>query len=564
MQPFWATCNNRRLAAIWRQGAASEQVWILCPPFAEEEKCARRILTEIALDLQRAGHSSLLFNFSGTGDSEGDFANATLENWRDEIVAMCELAQHRKPNAKIHLLGVRLGASLAAQVAEKCAVENLVLLEPVLDGKAYLAQLGQRRRLRGMLTDADKIDDRAPEDLDGWPLGNALKTQLEELQLGRLQLPAKTQLWQIGARREVSPALQVWADENQLQPKVLLMPPFWNRLDTVSPEPLLSALDLCHSIVGTCGGTSTRDVRMTDQGRAAARPYGLLDKSTFSTDETLFTISGKSGALAAIFHLPPNAKSTFILMLHGWSGYRSGPHQMQTRAARHFAQLGFPVLRFDFAGRGDSDGATELATLATMKDDVDAVLQWIKSTFPSHNVLLAGLCSGCEVAFSAAASPLINGMMLWSAPVFAAGASQERTRRKRWHYLGEYARKLLRASTYQKILRGCVDVRGVSKVLSHQGGEAKNIESDLPGQLPKGWRQSILKRNEKLAIPVLMIFGSADPTAAEALNWYENQFPKDCERETKWIEGANHSYYGLAWEREVMEKSGEWLRRNFS
>ena len=566
MQPFWAECDERRLAAIWREGTAGEQVWVLCPPFAEEEKCVRRVLTEIALDLQRAGHSSLLFNFSGTGDSEGDFADATLDNWRDEIVAMCELVQHRKPNAKVHLLGVRLGASLAAQVAEKCAVENLVLLEPVLDGKAYLAQLGQRRRLRGMLTDADKIEDLSSEDLDGWPLGKDLKTQLEELQLEQLQLPENTRLWQIGARREVAPALQHWAEKNGLQPKVLLMPPFWNRLDAVSPQLLLEALDLRHSREGG-NPVEAASCRLHSGGTPELRMDSRLrgnDVATFSTGETLFTIPGKSGELAAMLHLPANAKNTFILMLHGWSGYRTGPHQMQTRAARHFAQLGFPVLRFDFAGRGDSDGSAEMATLATMKDDVDSVLQWIKSTFPEQDILLAGLCSGCEVAFAAAASQHVKGLMLWSAPVFAAGASRERTRRKRWHLLGEYTRKLLQPSTYKKLMRGSVDVRGVSKVLSHQGGESKNIESGLPGQLPKGWRQSILEQNRKLRLPVLLIFGSADPTAVEASDWYENQFPKDCEMETNWIEDANHSYYGLAWEWAVIEESGKWLRRNFS
>ncbi|MEO6906436.1 MAG: hypothetical protein ABI210_00965, partial [Abditibacteriaceae bacterium] len=101
-------------------------------------------------------------------------------------------------------------------------------------------------------------------------------------------------------------------------------------------------------------------------------------------------------------------------------------------------------------------------------------------------------------------------------------------------------------------------------VLSHQGGESKNIENDLPGQLPRGWRQSILDANQKLQMPILMIFGSADPTAAEALKWYQNQFSKDCAVEKKWIEGANHSYYGLAWEQEVIEKGREWLRQNFS
>lgn len=570
MQPFWAEWDKRRLAAIWRDGAASEQVWILCPPFAEEEKCARRILTEIALDLQRAGHSSLLFNFSGTGDSEGNFADATLDNWRDEIVAVCEIAQQRKPNAKIHLLGVRLGASLAAQAAERCNAENLVLLEPILNGKAYLTQLGQRRRLRGMLTDAEKTMESSAEDLDGWPLGEKLKWQLENLQLGRLQLPAKTELWQIGARREVAPALKTWADENQLTAKVLLMPPFWNRLDAVSPELLLEALGLSnvrHSEEATATEESpgvASAFRTSGDSSTTFVPHFVQNDTQFSNGETLFTIPGKSGALAAILHLPPNAKSTFIVMLHGWSGYRTGPHQMQTRAARCFAQLGFPVLRFDFAGRGDSDGSVELTTLATMKDDVDAVLDWIKSTFPDQNIVLAGLCSGCEVAFAAAGALQIKGMMLWSAPVFAAGASGERTRRKRWHHLGEYARKLFRLSTYKKLFGGSVDMRGVTKVLSHQGGESRNIENDLPGQLSRGWRQSILDANRTLQMPILLIFGSADPTAAEALDWYENQFPQNCAIDKKWIDGANHSYYGLAWEQEVIAESGEWLKRNFS
>jgi alpha/beta superfamily hydrolase len=570
MQPFWAQCDNRRLAAIWREGVTHAQVWVFCTPFAEEEKCARRVLTEIAVALHQAGHSSLLFNFSGSGDSEGNFADATLQDWREEIVAMCALARTRAPQAKIHLLGVRLGASLAAQVAEKCAAESLVLLEPILDGSAYLAQLGQRRRLRGMLTDADKIAESTSEDLDGWPLGKALKSQLEELQLAQFKLLVETNLWQIGARREVAPALQHWADENQATAKVLLMPPFWNRLDAVAPEPLLEALglsDVRHSERATATEESPKvstSFRHLGNSSTSFVPHYAQNDVEFSTGETLFTISGKYGALSAMLHLPPDAKSTFIVMLHGWSGYRTGPHQMQTRAARHFAQNGFPVLRFDFAGRGDSEGSAELATLATMKDDVDIILEWTKSTFPAHNILLAGLCSGCEVAFAAAAAPQVKALMLWSAPVFAASASSERTRRKRWHHLGEYARKMLRPSTFKKLLRGSVDVRGVTKVLSHQGGESKNIESDLPGQLPRGWRQTILEQNKKLAMPVLLIFGSADPTATEALDWYENQFSSECEIATKWIEGANHSYYGLAWEREVIEESEKWLRRNFS
>ena len=340
------------------------------------------------------------------------------------------------------------------------------------------------------------------------------------------------------------------------------MPPFWNRLDAVSPEPLLMALDFAKNVRHSERATETEEFPQVSS--TSFYPHFAQNDVEIETGESLFTIPGNSGALAAMLHLPADAKSTFIVMLHGWSGYRTGPHQMQTRAARHFARLGFPVLRFDFSGRGDSDGFSELATLASMKDDVNVVLEWIKSTFTDHDVLLAGLCSGCEVAFAAAASSQVKGLMLWSAPVFAAGASQDRTKRKRMHHLGEYARKLLRPSTYKKLLRGAVDVRGVSKVLLHQGGESKNVESDLPGQLPRGWRQSILERNKKLATPILLIFGSADPTADEALAWYHKQFSDKCDIDERWIEGANHSYYGLAWEREVFEESNVWLERNFS
>jgi len=567
MQPFWANCEDRRLYAVWRQGAAPRQVWVLCPPFAEEEKSARYTLNAIARALQQNGHSSLLFSFSGCGDSASDFAQASLDDWRADIIAMCETARRRAPEARLALLGVRLGASLAAQVAQQCGADELCLLEPLLDGKSYLAQLNQRRRLRGMLTDPAQQNSTNSEDLDGWPLGQILKTQLEDLQLHQTPLPAQTQIWQIGARRQPAPALQQWAASNELGVKVLLMPPFWNRLDMVSPQPLLEALQLTLS-------SNEPSVRHSGAGRNPAPSDA--NKSTFTSPssldsgqprnddgETPFLLSGKSGALAAMLHWPEQPKSTFIVMLHGWSGYRSGPHQMQTRAARHFARWGYPVLRFDFAGRGDSDGDAGLTTLATMKDDLDCVREWIKSTFPGKDIILAGLCSGCEIAFAGAAAPEISGLMLWSAPVFAADASQQRTRRKRWHHLGEYARKLLRPATYRKLLRGEVDARGVSKVLSHQGGESKNIENDLPGQLPRGWRQAVMDANRHLYVPALLIYGSADPTAAEASSWYETHLSRKCPLEKSWIEGANHSYYGLAWEAEVIARSGEWLEKYF-
>jgi len=250
-----------------------------------------------------------------------------------------------------------------------------------------------------------------------------------------------------------------------------------------------------------------------------------------------------------------------IIMLHGWTGYRTGPHQMLARAARIFAAAGYGVLRFDFAGRGDSEGAAELTTLATMEQDTRAAVRWCRETAGrSTPVVLLGLCSGCEVAVAAADEAGVSALGLWSAPIVAAAESKARTAAKRSHHLKEYARKLLRPATYVKIFSGRLDTRSIAKVVTQGGGgEAKNVESSEPGQLPPGWRAAALQRFERAKRPQLMIYGTADPTTAEALEWY-----REHTRSTPvvhLVQGANHSYYSLAWEREVINVTLDWLGR---
>lgn len=276
---------------------------------------------------------------------------------------------------------------------------------------------------------------------------------------------------------------------------------------------------------------------------------------------------------------------TAIIMLHGWSGYRTGPHQMLTRAARAFAAAGYDVLRFDFAGRGDSEGDAEAATLASMADDTRAALAWCRNNAQSHGAMagpgsrfiLLGLCSGCEVALATATEDGVCGLALWSAPVFAAAQSDERTARKRAHHLRQYARKLLRPATYAKLLTGRLDTASISKaVAGGGGGESKNTEArseaqaeaqaeaqveaqHVAGHLPPGWRAAALKRFESFRAPLLMVYGTADPTTEEASAWHRERV--QVAPQTHLVAGANHSYYGLAWEREVLEVTRQWLSR---
>jgi pimeloyl-ACP methyl ester carboxylesterase len=289
-----------------------------------------------------------------------------------------------------------------------------------------------------------------------------------------------------------------------------------------------------------------------------------ISNTTQVCEEAVAIVNARGQVLLGVWHergAEATPRNCTIVMLHGWSGTRTGPHQMLTRAARAFANEGYRVLRFDFAGRGDSDGDTESATLATMADDVHDVLQWCVQEKQVSQVVLVGLCSGCEVALAAATrNSHIAGMALWSAPVFAAGESSERKGRKRLHYAKEYARKLLRPSTYAKIVAGRLDTKSIGKALSGGGGaENKNREADVAGQLPPGWRSAALKRFEKWSAPMLLIYGTGDPTTDEALGWYREQVQGRMQPQVHFVEGANHSYYGLVWEREVFAVTLSWL-----
>jgi pimeloyl-ACP methyl ester carboxylesterase len=562
---FFRGASDVRLCGVWRGStpdAAPPRVWVVCAPFAEEEKSAHRTLVELADLLVAKGDAVLFFAYRGTGDSDGDFADATLTAWSEDILDAVRFAHKKFPQSTPGLIGLRLGASLAAQVGEQLDTQNYILIEPVLRGRSFLTQLSARRKIRAALTEQEsgqssqsaipnsqsQIRNPNFEDMDGWPLGEAMREELRALDLSAHppRLAAGVLLLQVGPREKLAPPLEQFAAA--LNPattaRALVMPAFWNRLDHVSPKPLLEVVDDFdfQNVPPQNDGCETQVAKCDDE---KARALTLK-----SGDETLVAIESS--------RLAPRAPR--LLFLHGWTGYRTGPHQMLSRAARHFQKWEYSSLRFDFAGRGDSSGDTAAATLATMAEDARAAIRFLRAQDSDAKIVLVGLCSGCEVAFAVADEPGVAGLVLWSAPVFAAGQSSERVAKKRAKHLKEYARKLLRPATWGKVLSGKVDVKGVKKVALQGGGEEfKNDESDEVGQLPIGWRADALARFEKVRVPSLLIYGTADPTTIEALAWHRGQLR--VAPEVHLVEGANHSYYGIEWEMEVFHVTERWLEQ---
>ncbi|MFW9873541.1 MAG: alpha/beta fold hydrolase, partial [Candidatus Thorarchaeota archaeon] len=102
-----------------------------------------------------------------------------------------------------------------------------------------------------------------------------------------------------------------------------------------------------------------------------------------------------------ILHKPDIIHDEFnrviIIFLHGWAGYRTGPHDLFVKISRKLAKEGFYSLRFDFGGKGYSQGNTKNVTLHSMQTDLHQVLNEINQDFKASKIILTGICTGAKV-----------------------------------------------------------------------------------------------------------------------------------------------------------------------
>ncbi len=112
--------------------------------------------------------------------------------------------------------------------------------------------------------------------------------------------------------------------------------------------------------------------------------------------------------------------ATGVILLNAGLVHRVGPHRLNVRLARALASKGFPSLRFDFSGVGDSAaaGATGDFTqrsLAELSAAVDVLIARSGAT----RVCAVGLCTGAALALEAArADARVVGAVLvnWLGP----------------------------------------------------------------------------------------------------------------------------------------------------
>ncbi len=178
---------------LTRHSKKGDKLFLIAPPFAEEMNKSRYVLSRLISALAGAGHSALLLDFYGTGDSEGDFEDATLDIWHADLDAV---ADQFKDGFELGLIGLRSGALIAAHVAQQGGFDSLMLLQPTAEGRQQLAQMLRLRVAAAMFGDGqtETVSDlRAllasgqSVEIAGYNLSSRLAADLDTLSLGAMR-----------------------------------------------------------------------------------------------------------------------------------------------------------------------------------------------------------------------------------------------------------------------------------------------------------------------------------------------------------------------------------------
>ncbi len=115
---------------------------VFLQPIGTERNVIDAIQVNLARTLASSGITVLRFDYFGTGDSQGDFSQISLETFISDIDSAVDHMACNEYIEKTGLFGLRFGALLAIYYTEnkKNQIQYLILCEPVVNASDYIKQ----------------------------------------------------------------------------------------------------------------------------------------------------------------------------------------------------------------------------------------------------------------------------------------------------------------------------------------------------------------------------------------------------------------------------------------
>lgn len=576
--------------------------WIIhFPAFAEEMNKSRAVVARTARALARSGVAVVVPDLFGTGDSDGDFVDATWATWLADQRRLAEWAREQGA-AELLFWGLRAGCLLAAELASNMEhpPEQLIFWQPMPSGKQVMAQflrLHMAASLKGTISREQIAGEKIPTkegdvnkkkeggsglrekilagqslSVAGYQLGSELFQAVEARRLNDFVLPTNTSraVFEVVARpgmpqnRVIQRQLEQWRQEGQ-EYDFSQVPgaPFW------STQELGLAPALVDGMVNLAGfpDFSAGDIYPTLTG---------LHKTSSSGTSSLSYYCGHSRRVGILHFLVEKAPKTAVVIVVGGPQYRIGSHRQFVMLARVLAAEGYPVLRFDYRGMGDSEGIYQ--GFKNINPDIRGAIDALQASVPTvRRVVLWGLCDGATASVSYASSDdRVHALVLANPWVFTEQGS---ARAYLKHY---YLKRLVSGAFWSKLVLGRINPRrSVASiwrfartallksrdVSGHQSSDLTKSLVALPAvEAPAQGNPVDTFARDLMAFegPVLLMISGEDLTAAEFVD-----ATRSCPRlrqgmsrrsvQTVELAGADHTFSRSEWRRQVETSTLQFL-----
>lgn len=449
---------------------------VLCPPFGHEYMVSYLSYKHLANHLARAGFDVCFFDYNNTGDS-ADAEGDRIALWQENIRQAAAQLRHLAGLEHIALFGLRLGGLLAASVARDIDAKALLLMAPVISGRAYAREMLVLRSMSVLHSNAgpdlasnSTIDPNqvvTDDELTGYEFSATTRASLGKLDLLKMPTPAMPVFLQ--ARDDIT------GQENKLATawhhhdhalQLSDLPGYAAMMredahDTVVPTAIWQAMQAWLLRYFPLNSAVRWDIPSTTD-IASIRFGGIV------VEEELVEFDGMFGVVTHQAGADPKTLPAVVLCNIG-ANHHVGNHRLYVSMARTLAAHGFHVLRFDKAGIGYSkltpDDKENDVHAPGGTDDLSNAMYFMQGKYHSPSFVLTGLCSGAYMAYlSALKDERVSGLVLINQLTYRwrQGDSIEARKKatiKSSHY---YLHAVVRADTWRRVFKGQVEMRQIA------------------------------------------------------------------------------------------------------
>lgn len=194
--------------------------------------------------------------------------------------------------------------------------------------------------------------------------------------------------------------------------------------------------------------------------------------------------------------------STGLLIISGGNEIRSGAHAGQAAMAAHFAALGYPVLRYDRRGIGESEGDNK--GFENSAADIAAAVGAFRLEAPAMQRLVAfGNCDAATALALFSEGVGINELILANPWVIENASAEASTPPTSAAVRARYWSRLKNPRSLLDLFSGKINLRKLA------GGLVKAAQSDKP----TGLAERLAKALANSALPATILIADRDTTA---------------------------------------------------